>query len=110
MTGIEEPILLRASHIKPYAQSSAAECVTAHNGLLLAAGLDALFDKGFVTFDARGELLRSDLLTPEVATAFGLKRKMRLRDTLSEEAHVFMRHHREKVFLKATPARRRRAT
>jgi Predicted restriction endonuclease len=109
VTGIEETMLLRASHIKPYADSSAAECVSAHNGLLLAAGLDALFDKGFVTFDENGRLLRSDFLTPDVAAAFGLKEKMQLSDILTAEAHNFMRHHREKIFLKARSARRIRA-
>jgi hypothetical protein len=109
VTGIEEPVLLRASHIKPYADSSAAECVSAHNGLLLAAGLDALFDKGFVSFDENGRLLRSCLLTPDVAAAFGLKEKMQLSDILTAEAHNFMRHHREKIFLNARSARRTRA-
>lgn len=98
VTGIEEPELLRASHIKPYRDSTAHECLSAHNGLLLAAGLDVLFDKGFITFDKRGKLQVSKLLSPEAAAAFGLKPSMRLTDTLSDDAHRFMQHHRDEVF------------
>lgn len=81
ITGVDEPLLLRASHIKPYAHSSAEECLTAHNGLLLVAGLDALFDKGFITFDERGKLVRSELLSDQAAIVFGLTRNIRLSDT-----------------------------
>ncbi|TCW64256.1 HNH endonuclease signature motif containing protein [Burkholderia sp. SRS-25] len=101
VTGIEEPLLLRASHIKPYKDSTAIECISAHNGLLLTAGLDALFDKGFITFDERGKLLRSASLTRETATAFGLRAGMRLTDALSDDAEEYMQHHRDEVFLKA---------
>ena len=98
VTGIEEPELLRASHIKPYRDSTAHECLSAHNGLLLAAGLDVLFDKGFITFDKKGKLQVSKLLSPAATAAFGLKPSMRLTDTLSDDAHRFMQHHRDKVF------------
>jgi hypothetical protein len=106
VTGIEEPKLLRASHIKPYAASTAVECLSAHNGLLLAAGLDVLFDKGFITFDQRGKLELSELLSREAASAFGLKSNMRLTDSLSEEAQKFFLHHRKKVFLRTKPSLR----
>nr|WP_218901481.1 HNH endonuclease [Paraburkholderia bryophila] len=106
VTGIEEPELLRASHIKPYKDSTAHECRSPHNGLLLAAGLDVLFDKGFITFDQQGALERSGLLSHEAASAFGLTPRMRLTDTLSEDAQKFLLHHRKKVFLRPKPARR----
>ncbi|MEX3981817.1 HNH endonuclease [Paraburkholderia sp. EG287A] len=106
VTGIEEPKLLRASHIKPYKDSTALECLSAHNGLLLAAGLDVLFDKGFITFDQQGKLEMSEQLSREVASAFGLKSSMWLTDTLSEDAQRFLLHHRKRVFLRAKPSRR----
>ncbi|BFG77832.1 hypothetical protein PTKU46_58650 [Paraburkholderia terrae] len=106
VTGIEEPELLRASHIKPYKDSTAHECRSPHNGLLLAAGLDVLFDKGFITFDQQGKLEMSELLSREAASAFGLKPRMRLTDTLSEDAQKFLLHHRKKVFLRPKPSRR----
>lgn len=51
ITGLSEPKLLRASHIRPWAESSNTERLDPENGLLLAVGLDAAFDLGFVGFD-----------------------------------------------------------
>ena len=51
LTGITHPRLLRASHMKPWsACTDAAERLNVHNGLLLAAHLDAAFDAGLITF------------------------------------------------------------
>jgi hypothetical protein len=45
VTGCAEPLLLRASHIKPWAICEAdSERLDVYNGLLLAAHLDAAFD------------------------------------------------------------------
>lgn len=64
LTGISEPALLRASHIKPWAQcDSDAERLDVHNGLLLSALWDAAFDAGLVSFDDSGEPLFSSVLT-----------------------------------------------
>lgn len=57
VTGLAEPKLLRASHIRPWSESSNADRLDPENGLLLAAGLDAAFDCGFVGFDDSGALL-----------------------------------------------------
>jgi HNH endonuclease len=55
LTGISEPSLLRASHIKPWAKcESDAERLDVHNGLLLSALWDAAFDAGLVTFEDDG--------------------------------------------------------
>lgn len=105
VTGIEEPELLRASHIKPYKDSTALECLSAHNGLLLAAGLDVLFDKGFITFDQHGKLEVSELLSREAVSAFGLKSNMRLTDTVTEDTQKFLLFHRKKVFLRPKQSR-----
>lgn len=99
VTGVGESLLLRASHIKPFSKSTDAERVSAHNGLLLTAGLDALFDKGFVSFDADGCLLQSKRLDACTVAAFALSPDMRLGNELTDEGGVFMRYHRENVFL-----------
>jgi hypothetical protein len=60
ITGIEDPDLLRASHIVPWAKcSSDAERLDVHNGLLLTAHWDAAFDAGLVSFDDEGAPLWS---------------------------------------------------
>lgn len=50
ITGLAVPALLRASHIKPWADcESDAERLDVFNGLLLAAHFDAAFDAGLIT-------------------------------------------------------------
>jgi hypothetical protein len=63
MTGITEPGLLRASHIVPWADCTAAQRLDVHNGLLLSALWDAAFDKGLVSFAGDGTPLASPKLS-----------------------------------------------
>ncbi len=57
VTGVSEPTVLRASHIKPWRDCDNKERLDTFNGLLLAAHIDALFDKGLITFEFNGEIL-----------------------------------------------------
>jgi len=59
VSGVSKRKLLIASHIVPWSKSTAAQKTDPENGLLLTVGWDALFDKGFVSFDDEGSLLRS---------------------------------------------------
>lgn len=78
LTGITDPELLRASHIKPWACcDSDAERLDVHNGLLLSALWDAAFDAGLVSFDDDGVPLFSATLTHDARN--GLLWKMPLR-------------------------------
>jgi hypothetical protein len=66
LTGIADPALLRASHIKPWrACDSDAERLDVHNGLLLSALWDAAFDGGLVTFEDDGTPRYSQTLCRE---------------------------------------------
>ena len=67
VTGITENALLRASHIIPWAEcQSDEERLNVHNGLLLAAHLDALFDKGLISFNDAGKMLLHSKLGEDV--------------------------------------------
>ena len=73
ITGCAEPLLLRASHIKPWARCATdAERLDVKNGLLLAAHLDAAFDAGLIDFDAAGQIRFSDGFAPADRLAAGL--------------------------------------
>jgi putative restriction endonuclease len=51
ITGLEQPELLRASHIKPWADCATdAERLDVFNGLLLGAHIDAAFDSALISF------------------------------------------------------------
>lgn len=55
LTGITDPVLLRASHIVPWSEcQNDAQRLDVHNGLLLSALWDAAFDRALVTFDDNG--------------------------------------------------------
>ena len=56
LTGISDPELLRASHIKPWKDCETdATRLDTYNGLLLSALWDVAFDQCLVTFDAEGQ-------------------------------------------------------
>jgi hypothetical protein len=60
LTGITNPSLLIASHIKPWRLcDSAQERLDGMNGLMLTPDADLLFDRGFISFEDDGEVLVS---------------------------------------------------
>jgi predicted restriction endonuclease len=80
ITGVAEPRLLRASHIKPWAMcESDAERLDVYNGLLLAAHLDAAFDAGLISFTDKGAILFSFQFAQEDRDALGIHNQLALR-------------------------------
>jgi hypothetical protein len=64
VTGIAIPEMLRASHAKPWAKcDSDEERLDVFNGFLLSANLDALFDRGLISFDPEGKMLVSSQIS-----------------------------------------------
>ena len=73
ITGLDIPDLLRASHIKPWADCDTdAARLDVYNGLLLAPHLDAAFDAGFITVAEDGTVVISDSLQSGARSALGL--------------------------------------
>jgi predicted restriction endonuclease len=98
VTGIAIPELLRASHAKPWADCATdAERLDAFNGFLLTANLDALFDRGLITFTDAGDLVCSHLLPSNTLVAIGLSQDLHLR-WLAPEHHPYLAWHRSQVF------------
>jgi putative restriction endonuclease len=98
VTGLAIPELLRASHIKPWADcDSDADRLDVFNGLLLAPHVDAAFDGGFVTFDDSGALVASEALPASARTLFGLDGAMHV-SKLTKRHIAYLRWHRQKVF------------
>ena len=97
LTGLEVPELLRASHAKPWKAANDAERLDVHNGLLLAAHLDAAFDQGFIAFDATGRIEISPALPASAVAILGLSPTLRL--ARLSAAHVpYLTWHRGHVF------------
>jgi putative restriction endonuclease len=101
VTGLELPELLRASHIKPWAECSTDdERLDVFNGLLLAPHLDALFDAGWVTFDDDGLVLVSAALPGDAAMLLGVSATWRM-VSMAAAHRTYLAYHRSHVFRKA---------
>lgn len=62
VTGVADKRLLRASHIKPWKDSTNFERLDGNNGIMLSPHVDALFDQGLMSFEDNGRaLFRNDL-------------------------------------------------
>ena len=97
LTGISDPTLLRASHIKPWSLcDSDAERLDVHNGLLLSALWDAAFDSGLVSFDDDGVPLFSPKLTDAARASLAWSSPLRLTPQHCEK----LSWHRDMLFAK----------
>ena len=98
ITGLEVPELLRASHIKPWADCDTdAERLDVFNGLLLAPHLDAAFDAGFIMVAEDGTVLRSDAFPPDARSALGLDGSLKVRG-LHRTHERYLPWHRSRIF------------
>jgi len=98
VTGVDVPEVLRASHAKPWAAcESDAERLDVFNGLLLTANLDALFDRGLITFDDDGKMNVSSRLDPSARRQLGIEEEPRLR-WISEQHEQYLAWHRRELF------------
>ncbi len=101
ITGLAIPELLRASHIKPWADcESDAERLDVYNGLLLAPHLDALFDQGFITVGDKGEVIISPALGSVESKLLGLDQAATWRIPITGH-RAYLQWHREQVFKSA---------
>lgn len=98
LTGLEVPELLRASHIKPWANCERDdERLDVFNGLLLAPHLDALFDSGWMTVTIDGEVLFSPALNPVARAALGVDRVLKLHGVRPAHSY-YLDYHNQYVF------------
>ena len=90
---------LRASHIKPWAESDNTERVDRNNGLLLTPSADLLFDHGWISFRDDGRLMVSRDLPDEVKEKAGLDlREGRDCGTFNVNQVPFLAYHRDCVY------------
>jgi hypothetical protein len=99
LTSIDIPEMLRASHIKAWADcDNDSDRLNVYNGLLLSANYDALFDKGLITFDDEGLIVYSNKLNKVQIRDIGGEKDKALR--WIDERHLpFLEWHRGRVFI-----------
>lgn len=93
ITGITNPELLIASHIKPWSACTSAERLDPHNGILLSVMIDRLFDRGLITFSHEGKVMMSPRLSEldRILCRLDLVKPV----TMSEGNKRYMEYHRE---------------
>src|SRR5208337_4209250 len=105
ITGVSNPEHLRASHCKPWRDSSNEERLNGENGLLLTPSIDHLFDRGFISFENNGELLISPVAHPISLQRMNVPTNERVNvGAFSEGQKEFLEFHRDFVFLKSAVA------
>ena len=99
VTGSETKDAIRASHIKPWRDSSNEDRLNPKNGLPLVASLDALFDSGLISFDGEGAMLVSPALSSTEKVIFSVNNRRLLKSPTRETAD-FLTYHRDNILKK----------
>lgn len=97
VTGVDLPDLIRAPHIKPWRACNDDERLDGNNGLPLVANLDALFDRGWISFGDRGGVLISPRVPEDVVARLRLG-GCRLRVAPGAATCGYLAVHRAQVF------------
>jgi putative restriction endonuclease len=102
ITGVTNPIHLRASHSKPWRDSTNPERLNGENGLLLTPTMDHLFDRGFISFEDSGVLIISPVAHVPSLNRMGIAtdRIVNVGSFTQGQKH-FLEYHRDAVLLQA---------
>lgn len=84
--------VIRASHIVPWRTAASREKRDPNNGLPLTANLDALFDRGLISFTDAGEMLVSPSVSKEERRQFRIPRP--LCKQLDRKQKAYLARHR----------------
>ena len=100
LSGISDPRLLIASHIKPWSVSDNMNRISSENGLLLNALYDKMFDLGLISFSDNAFLLISSEINPTNRILINLKDNLEYPLKYTIESRHNMEYHRDMIFLK----------
>lgn len=95
--GITDKNFLIASHIKPWSKSTHAERLDVNNGLLLCPNHDALFDKGYISFDDNGQIVISSKLNETTKKYMNINPSIKIK--MSKEMKKYMEYHYENILM-----------
>ncbi len=87
--------MLKASHIKPWKDSSNLERLDKYNGFLLLPNYDCAFDNGMISFEDDGRVLISSKL--EEPEKVGISENLSI--NLFEENKFYLSFHRANIFM-----------
>lgn len=94
VTGYNDPVMLVASHIKPWSVATNSERLDRYNGLLLLPTLDRAFDSGLITFGEEGGIM----ISPQLECPNLLPVSPEMGVQLQPMHNEYMKFHRERVY------------
>lgn len=97
VTGVTNPALLIASHIKPWCECDNTERLDGHNGLFLYPHIDKLFDRGWITFTDAGYLLCAEPSIEQALLQWGIPLPRNVGPFSLKQA-VYLTYHRDVIF------------
>jgi putative restriction endonuclease len=102
ITKVENSAHLRASHCKPWRDSTNQERLDGENGLLLTPSIDHLFDRGFISFEDTGRLIISPVAHAPSLQKMGVATDHAVNvGAFSDGQRRFLDYHRNSVLLMA---------
>jgi hypothetical protein len=103
ITGVTREEHLRASHCKPWRDSSNEERLDGENGLLLTPSIDHLFDRGFIAFEDSGRVIVSPVAHRQSLAQMGIDPAHPPSvGSFSSGQRRFLEFHRENVLLRSS--------
>jgi hypothetical protein len=99
ITGVSDPSLLIASHIKPWRYCSDEEKLDGCNGLMLTPNADKLFDKGYISFSDSGNIIISSMTNPSTLLALGINPNANI-GCFNKKQTVYLDYHRKHILRK----------
>jgi len=90
ITGISNPLLLQACHIKDWAKANETEKLDAENGLILTHTLHKAFDEGLICFSETGVLKISPFLSKGDAKLMGAKDGSKIFQSVSKKRKSYL--------------------
>ena len=100
ITGVDRVSHLIASHCKPWRDSNNEERLSGENGLLLTPSIDHLFDRGFIGFEDKGNLIISPVAHRPSLQRMGVEtQKLVNVGGFTEGQKGFLAFHRNSVLL-----------
>jgi HNH endonuclease len=96
LCGVSDERFLVASHIKPWSKSNNQERLDVNNGLLFCPNHDALFDKGYISFNENGIILISTSLNESEKVFLNINETMKIE--MNERQQGYMKWHRKNLF------------
>lgn len=100
VTGINQPRLLFASHIKPWSVCENSERLDVENGLLLSANMDKLFDCGLITFSNNGKLAISSFVGEENTKRLHISKDISVNLQATPQMREYLDYHRDILFVR----------